>query len=59
MQIAKSLVINPASIVSTQTASRASAKYFSSSFLSSFALWSKPRVHAKMEAVIDMFTGEC
>ena len=52
MQIAKSLVMKPASMVSMQTASSASANTFSSAFLSSFALWSKPRVHAKMEATV-------
>lgn len=50
MQIAKSLVMKPASMVSMQTASSASENTFSSAFLSSFALWSRPRVHAKMEA---------
>lgn len=50
MQMAKSFVMKPASMVSTQTASRASENTRSSVFLSSFARWSRPRVHAKIEA---------
>lgn len=50
MQIAKSLVMNPASMVSMHTASRASENTRSSVLLSSFARWRRPRVHAKMEA---------
>lgn len=50
MQIAKSLVMNPASIVSMQTASKASEKKRSSVLLSNLARCSRPRVHAKMEA---------
>lgn len=51
MQMAKSLVMKPASMVSMQTASSASENTRSSALLSSFARWSRPRVHAKMEAV--------
>lgn len=50
MQIAKSLVMKPASMVSTQTASRLLANLASSGLLSSLARWERPRVHAKMEA---------
>lgn len=51
MQMAKSLVMKPASMVSMQTASSDSANTRSSVFSSSFARWRRPRVHAKMEAV--------
>lgn len=51
MQIAKSLVMKPPSMVSMHTASSASQKVFSSTLLSSFARCSRPRVQAKMEAV--------
>lgn len=51
MQIAKSLVMKPPSMVSMHTASSASQKVFSSALLSSFARCSRPRVQAKMEAV--------
>jgi len=50
MQIAKSFVIKPASIVSTQTASKAWQNRFSGSLLSSLARCSSPRVQAKIEA---------
>lgn len=50
MQIAKSLVMKPASMVSMHTASNASENTRSSALLSSFARWSRPRVQAKMEA---------
>lgn len=50
MQMAKSLVMKPASMVLMQTASSASENTLSSALLSSFARWSRPRVHAKMEA---------
>lgn len=50
MQMARSLVMNPASMVSTQTASRAWAKTCSSVFLSRVARCSSPRVQAKIEA---------
>ena len=42
--------MKPASIVSTQTASRLLANLESSGLLSSLARWERPRVHAKMEA---------
>lgn len=50
MQMARSLVMKPASMVSMQTASSASEKTRSSALLSSLARWRRPRVHAKMEA---------
>lgn len=50
IQAAKSLVMKPASMVSTQTSSKAFAKKPSSLLLSSLALWAKPLVQAKMEA---------
>lgn len=51
MQMAKSLVMKPLSMVSMHTASSASQKAFSSALLSSLARCSRPRVQAKMEAV--------
>lgn len=50
IQAAKSLVMKPASMVSTQTSSRAFAKKPSSLLLSSLALCANPLVQAKMEA---------
>lgn len=50
IQAAKSLVMKPASMVSTQTSSKALAKNPSSLLLSSLALWANPLVQAKMEA---------
>lgn len=51
MQIAKSLVMDPDSIVSTHTSSRDEANLAKFSLLSSLARWAKPRVQAKTEAV--------
>ena len=51
MQIARSLVITPLSIVSTQASSRSVANLASGVLLSSLARWLRPRVQAKMEAV--------
>ena len=50
MQAAKSFVMKPDSIVSTQTASKHSAKLPNSLLLSNFARCSNPRVHANMDA---------
>ena len=50
--MAKSLVMKPPSIVSTQTASRAWQNFFKGSLLSNFARCSSPRVQAKIEASI-------
>lgn len=50
IQMARSLVMKPASMVSTQTTSRASANTRSSALSSSFARCSSPRDHAKMDA---------
>lgn len=50
MQIAKSFVIEPDSIVSIQTVSRSVENLARASLLSSFALCCNPRVQAKMEA---------
>lgn len=50
MQMARSFVMKPASMVSTQTASSASANTRSSAFLSSSARCSSPRDQAKIEA---------
>lgn len=58
MQIARSLVMKPASMVSMQTASSASEKTLSSVLLSSLARWSRPRVHAKMEAAATNSQGQ-
>lgn len=51
MQIAKSLVMKPASMVSTQTLSKAWQKRFNGSLPSNLARCSSPRVHAKIEAI--------
>ena len=53
-QIAKSLVMWPDSIVSTQTSSSALAKAPRAAFPSSFARWARPRVQAKIEAAVRM-----
>ena len=50
VQMAKSLVILPDSIVVMQTFSRAVQNFSKSGLLSILARWAKPRVHAKMEA---------
>src|SRR5471032_660383 len=48
---AKSLVIAPASTVSTQTFSSVEENFASSGLLSSLARWARPRVQAKIEAM--------
>ena len=58
MQMAKSLVMTPDSMVSMHTASSAWAKLASSVLLSSLARWARPLVHAKMEAA-DNHTQIC
>lgn len=50
MQMARSLVICPSSIVSIQTASKLVANWARASLLSNLARWERPRVHAKIEA---------
>ena len=50
MQIAKSLVIDPDSIVSIQTASKSVENLASSLLLSNLARWARPRVQANIEA---------
>uniref|UniRef100_A0A8W7PZ63 Uncharacterized protein n=1 Tax=Anopheles coluzzii TaxID=1518534 RepID=A0A8W7PZ63_ANOCL len=51
MQMAKSLVMKPDSIVSMHTFSSVSANRFSSALSSSLARCSSPRVHAKIDAI--------
>ena len=51
MQPAKSLVILPESTVSMQACSSSEAKRASSGLLSNLARCSRPRVHAKIEAI--------
>ena len=46
MQMAKSLVMAPDSIVCTQTSSRAKENFARASLLSSLARWARPRVQA-------------
>jgi len=48
---AKSLVIEPASTVSTQTFSRVEANFASGALSSSLARCASPRVQAKIEAI--------
>jgi CRP-like cAMP-binding protein len=48
---ARSLVIEPASTVSTQTLSRVVANFASAALLSSLARWARPRVQAKIDAI--------
>src|SRR6202030_3227056 len=48
---ARSLVMKPASTVSTQTFSSVSANFASASLLSSLARCDSPRVQAKIEAI--------
>ena len=48
---ARSLVMKPASTVSTQTFSRVAANLASSALSSSLARWARPRVQAKIEAM--------
>ena len=50
MQIAKSLVIAPDSMVSIQTASKSAENLASSVLLSNLARWARPRVHANIDA---------
>ena len=50
MQIAKSLVIDPDSMVSIQTASKSVENLASSLLLSNLARWARPRVQANIEA---------
>ena len=50
-QIAKSLVISPCSTASMVEASRVWQNFSSSGRLSSLALWRRPLVQAKMEAI--------
>jgi len=61
MQMARSLVMKPASIVSMQEASSAAANLASASFLSSLARHAKARVHAKMDAIgfVDVSLPAC
>ena len=54
IQIAKSLVIFPASMTPTQASSKLMANLPSSGLLSNLALWAKPLVQANIEAEIDM-----
>jgi len=51
MQIAKSFVMKPASIVSIHTTSRLVANLARLGLLSNLARWDRPRVHAKIEAM--------
>lgn len=51
MQMAKSFVMDPDSIVEMHVDSRASQNFRRGSLLSSFARWSSPLVHAKIEAM--------
>src|ERR1700712_5520032 len=48
---ARSLVMWPASTVSTQTFSSVLANFASSALLSSLARWARPRVQAKIDAM--------
>ena len=57
IQMAKSLVMNPDSIVSMQTDSRVSANLNKSADSLSLALWAKPLVQAKMEAINRKWRG--
>jgi len=50
-QIAKSLVINPASTVFIITSSKVLQKLVNSVLLSNLALCNNPRVHANIEAI--------
>ena len=50
MQIARSFVIKPSSIVSTHTSSRAVLYLASATLSSSLARWARPRVHANIDA---------
>src|SRR5258706_10745029 len=48
---ARSLVMKPASTVSTHTFSSANANFASAALLSSLARWESPRVQAKIDAM--------
>ena len=50
VQMAKSLVIFPDSIVLMHTFSKVSANFSNAGLLSIFPRWERPRVHAKIEA---------